>query len=99
MPFSLACEVQGQPEPTVTWSMDGMPFRPQLIAGVELVEGGLQFEAASDDFSGEYVCTASSVGTGTVQSPPAIVKILCELLRLSLMHGGRKLIIFSCWCN
>ena len=87
MPFSLACEVRGQPVPTVTWYKDGMPFRPDLLDGVEMVEGGLQFGSASDDFSGEYVCTASPVGTGSLPSPPAIVKVLCKLLRLSLMHG------------
>ena len=72
----------------MTWTKDGMPFLFQEFEdSVRMIEGGLMFTEASDDFSGDYVCTATSEGVGMAVSPSANVKVLCELLRLALMQG------------
>ncbi|XP_029819877.1 hemicentin-1, partial [Manacus vitellinus] len=57
---SLECEVQGVPEPAVTWMKDG---RPLAGGDVLLLRGGrvLRLERARVSHTGHYLCVASNV--------------------------------------
>ncbi|XP_027579260.2 hemicentin-1 [Pipra filicauda] len=57
---SLECEVQGVPEPAVTWTKDG---RPLAGGDVLLLRGGrvLRLERARVSHTGHYLCVASNV--------------------------------------
>uniref|UniRef100_A0A8C2JZX7 Immunoglobulin superfamily, member 9a n=1 Tax=Cyprinus carpio TaxID=7962 RepID=A0A8C2JZX7_CYPCA len=75
---TLKCAAQGNPRPTVTWSKDGRPIKPQNK--VKIMNGSVSFHAVSRETSGQYQCHASNTeGNVThvtmlkVIGPPVIV--------------------------
>ena len=77
--FSLLCEVQGYPPPTVMWYQDGLLLDPSFLSGVEYSNNRLTFDQASDDFFGLYTCVATNVHERVVSDPASVV-VLCKLL-------------------
>jgi hemicentin len=59
--ISLECEVQGIPQPTVTWMKDGRPLTKGK--GVEILDEGriLQLKNVHVSDTGRYVCVAVNV--------------------------------------
>lgn len=59
--ISLECEVQGIPQPTVTWMKDGRPLTTGK--GVEILDEGriLQLKNVHVSDTGRYVCVAMNV--------------------------------------
>ncbi|XP_012495412.1 PREDICTED: hemicentin-1-like, partial [Propithecus coquereli] len=77
--ISLECEVQGIPQPTVTWMKDGRPLTK--ARGVEILDEGriLQLKNIHVSDTGRYVCVAVNVAGMTdrkydlsVHAPPSI---------------------------
>ncbi|XP_016101332.1 protein turtle homolog A [Sinocyclocheilus grahami] len=75
---TLKCAAQGNPRPTITWSKDGRPIKPQNK--VKIMNGSVSFHAVSRETSGQYQCHASNTeGNVThvtmlkVIGPPVIV--------------------------
>uniref|UniRef100_A0A671QVE6 Protein turtle homolog A-like n=1 Tax=Sinocyclocheilus anshuiensis TaxID=1608454 RepID=A0A671QVE6_9TELE len=73
---TLKCAAQGNPRPTITWSKDGRPIKPQN----KIMNGSVSFHAVSRETSGQYQCHASNTeGNVThvtmlkVIGPPVIV--------------------------
>ncbi|XP_012591877.2 hemicentin-1 [Microcebus murinus] len=78
--ISLECEVQGIPQPTVTWMKDGRPLTK--TRGVEILDEGriLQLKSIHVSDTGRYVCVAVNVAGMTdrkydlsVHAPPSIM--------------------------
>ncbi|XP_026645393.1 hemicentin-1 [Microtus ochrogaster] len=78
--ISLECEVQGIPQPTVTWMKDGRPLTTGK--GVEILDEGriLQLKNVHVSDTGRYVCVAVNVAGMTdkrydlsVHAPPSII--------------------------
>ncbi|XP_011246353.1 hemicentin-1 isoform X3 [Mus musculus] len=78
--ISLECEVQGIPQPTVTWMKDGRPLTKGK--GVEILDEGriLQLKNVHVSDTGRYVCVAVNVAGMTdkrydlsVHAPPSII--------------------------
>ncbi|KAM6165457.1 hemicentin-1 [Erethizon dorsatum] len=78
--ISLECEVQGIPQPTVTWMKDGHPLTKGK--GVETLDDGriLQLKNTHVSDTGRYVCVAMNVAGMTdkkydlsVHVPPSII--------------------------
>nr|XP_048286978.1 hemicentin-1 isoform X1 [Myodes glareolus] len=78
--ISLECEVQGIPQPTVTWMKDGRPLTTGK--GVEILDEGriLQLKNVHVSDTGRYVCVAMNVAGMTdkrydlsVHAPPSII--------------------------
>ncbi|XP_052593110.1 hemicentin-1 isoform X2 [Peromyscus californicus insignis] len=78
--ISLECEVQGIPQPTVTWMKDGRPL--SAGKGVEILDEGriLQLKNVHVSDTGRYVCVAVNVAGMTdkrydlsVHAPPSII--------------------------
>ncbi|XP_069890339.1 hemicentin-1 [Dipodomys merriami] len=78
--ISLQCEVQGIPQPTVTWMKDGRPLTKGR--GVEIVDRGrsLQLKNTYVSDTGRYVCIAVNVAGMadrkydlSVHAPPTII--------------------------
>jgi hemicentin len=59
--MSLECEVQGVPQPTLTWMKDGHPLTRGR--GVEILDEGriLQLKNIHVSDTGRYVCVAVNV--------------------------------------
>uniref|UniRef100_A0A673KR91 Protein turtle homolog A-like n=1 Tax=Sinocyclocheilus rhinocerous TaxID=307959 RepID=A0A673KR91_9TELE len=75
---TLKCAAQGNPRPTITWSKDGRPIKPQNK--VKIINGSVSSHAVSRETSGQYQCHASNTeGNVThvtmlkVIGPPVIV--------------------------
>ncbi|XP_047376655.1 hemicentin-1 isoform X2 [Sciurus carolinensis] len=77
---SLECEVQGVPQPAVTWMKDGRPLAKGR--GVEILHEGriLQLKNIHVSDTGRYVCVAVNVAGMTdrkydlsVHTPPSII--------------------------
>uniref|UniRef100_A0A8C9DLV3 Hemicentin-1 n=1 Tax=Prolemur simus TaxID=1328070 RepID=A0A8C9DLV3_PROSS len=77
---SLECEVQGIPQPTVTWMKDGRPLTK--ARGVEILDEGriLQLKNIHVSDTGRYVCVAvNAAGMAdrkydlSVHAPPSII--------------------------
>lgn len=75
---TLKCAARGNPRPTITWSKDGGPIKPQNK--VKIMNGSVSFVAVSRETSGQYQCHASNTeGNVThitkvkVIGPPVIV--------------------------
>ncbi|KAK7125952.1 hypothetical protein R3I93_021358 [Phoxinus phoxinus] len=75
---TLKCAARGNPRPTITWSKDGGPIKPQNK--VKIMNGSVSFHAVSRETSGQYQCHASNTeGNVThitkvkVVGPPVIV--------------------------
>ncbi|KAM5295479.1 hemicentin-1 isoform 1-T1 [Glossophaga mutica] len=77
---SLECEVQGIPQPTVTWMKDGRPLTKGR--GMEILDEGriLQLKNVHVSDTGRYVCVAVNVAGMTdrkydlsVHTPPSII--------------------------
>ncbi|XP_056109232.1 protein turtle homolog A isoform X1 [Rhinichthys klamathensis goyatoka] len=75
---TLKCAARGNPQPTITWSKDGGPIKPQNK--VKIMNGSVSFQALSRETSGQYQCHASNTeGNVThitkvkVIGPPVIV--------------------------
>ncbi|XP_067254183.1 protein turtle homolog A isoform X2 [Chanodichthys erythropterus] len=76
--LTLKCAARGNPRPTITWSKDGGPIKPQNK--VKIMNGSVSFHAVSRETSGQYQCHASNTeGNVThitkvkVIGPPVIV--------------------------
>ncbi|XP_006907796.1 hemicentin-1 isoform X1 [Pteropus alecto] len=78
--ISLECEVQGIPQPTVTWMKDGRPLTKGR--GIEILDEGriLQLKNIHVSDTGRYVCVAVNVAGMTdrkydlsVHTPPSIM--------------------------
>ncbi|XP_021053028.1 hemicentin-1 [Mus pahari] len=78
--ISLECEVQGIPQPTVTWMKDGRPLTKGK--GVEILDEGriLQLKNVHVSDTGRYACVAVNVAGMTdkkydlsVHAPPSII--------------------------
>ncbi|XP_036128071.1 hemicentin-1 [Molossus molossus] len=78
--ISLECEVQGIPQPTVTWMKDGRPLTKGR--GMEILDDGriLQLKNIHVSDTGRYVCVALNVAGMTdrkydlsVHTPPSII--------------------------
>ncbi|XP_073903349.1 hemicentin-1 isoform X3 [Castor canadensis] len=78
--MSLECEVQGVPQPTLTWMKDGHPLTRGR--GVEILDEGriLQLKNIHVSDTGRYVCVAVNVAGMTdrkydlsVHAPPSII--------------------------
>ncbi|XP_067254185.1 protein turtle homolog A isoform X4 [Chanodichthys erythropterus] len=74
--LTLKCAARGNPRPTITWSKDGGPIKPQN----KIMNGSVSFHAVSRETSGQYQCHASNTeGNVThitkvkVIGPPVIV--------------------------
>ncbi|TRY95925.1 hypothetical protein DNTS_017257 [Danionella cerebrum] len=75
---TLGCAALGNPRPTITWTKDGQPIKPQHK--VKITNGSVSFYAVSRETSGLYQCHASnSEGNAThstrlkVVGPPVII--------------------------
>lgn len=63
-PIQLACEVSGQPPPSITWTKSGLPLDLDDLAsqGVQLLSNGaLRINRARTEDAGLYECFATSV--------------------------------------
>ncbi|XP_019490993.1 PREDICTED: hemicentin-1 [Hipposideros armiger] len=78
--ISLECEVQGIPQPTVTWMKDGRPLTKGR--GMEILDEGriLQLKNVHVSDTGRYVCVSVNVAGMTdrkydlsVHTPPTII--------------------------
>uniref|UniRef100_A0A8D0P964 Hemicentin-1 n=1 Tax=Sus scrofa TaxID=9823 RepID=A0A8D0P964_PIG len=78
--ISLECEVQGIPQPTVTWMKDGRPLTKER--GMEITDEGriLQLKNVHVSDTGRYVCVAMNIAGMTdrkydlsVHTPPSII--------------------------
>ncbi|XP_005155702.2 protein turtle homolog B [Danio rerio] len=76
--LTLKCAAQGNPRPTITWSKDGAPIKPQHK--VKMVNGSVSFHAVSREAAGQYQCYSSnSEGNAThvtrlkIIGPPVII--------------------------
>ena len=54
----LPCTVEGRPQPTVTWTLNGVNVR--LNSRVSIVSGGLHIISVREDDRGEYRCRAEN---------------------------------------
>ncbi|XP_051972038.1 protein turtle homolog A-like [Xyrauchen texanus] len=54
--LTLRCAARGNPRPTITWTKDGGPIKPQKI--LKFMNGSLSFHAVSRETSGQYQCHA-----------------------------------------
>ncbi|XP_055275068.1 hemicentin-1 isoform X3 [Moschus berezovskii] len=77
---SLECEVEGIPQPTVTWMKDGRPLTKGR--GMEIVDEGrvVQLRNVHVSDTGRYVCVAMNIAGMTdrkydlsVHTPPSII--------------------------
>ncbi|XP_026075436.1 protein turtle homolog A-like isoform X1 [Carassius auratus] len=75
---TLKCSARGNPRPTITWSKDGRPIKPQNK--VKITNGSVSFHAVSRETSGHYQCDASNTEGNVshvtllkVIGPPVIV--------------------------
>ena len=66
--YTLRCSAQGQPNPRVTWSRQGL----SLTSGLSLELG--KVDRSSE---GEYVCTAAN-GVGQPAVTTVTVGVLCK---------------------
>uniref|UniRef100_A0A8C3YS46 Hemicentin-1 n=1 Tax=Catagonus wagneri TaxID=51154 RepID=A0A8C3YS46_9CETA len=78
--ISFECEVQGIPQPTVTWMKDGRPLTKER--GMEITDEGriLQLKNVHVSDTGRYVCVAMNLAGMTdrkydlsVHTPPSII--------------------------
>ena len=66
--YTLRCSAQGQPNPRVTWSRQGLSLSPGL---------SLQLSEVDRTSEGEYVCTAAN-GVGQPAVTTVRVAVLCK---------------------
>uniref|UniRef100_A0A8C4IV11 Hemicentin-2 n=1 Tax=Dicentrarchus labrax TaxID=13489 RepID=A0A8C4IV11_DICLA len=92
-PVVLPCQVQGRPQPTVTWTKGGAKLGSRGGSYRVLPTGVLEITAAVPSHAGRYTCSARNpAGVAhkhislTVQEPPEI-RPMAEEVQVVLHHG------------
>ncbi|XP_028269954.1 hemicentin-1 isoform X2 [Parambassis ranga] len=92
-PVVLPCNVQGHPQPTVTWTKGGAQLSSRGGSYRVLPTGVLEITAALPSHAGRYTCSARNpAGVAhkhislTVQEPPEI-RPMAEEVQVVLHHG------------
>ncbi|CAN7994178.1 unnamed protein product, partial [Ixodes hexagonus] len=93
--LSLACNISGNPAPTITWLKDGQPLMPFEFPNLEFLDSGRLLNISSLEIahSGKYMCIATSkVGSGDltflvdVQAPAFIDGSLQDRHQTTMLH-------------
>ncbi len=80
LPFSLDCQMQGEPEPKVTWFKDGRELCPTKRIGIKFEKGQctLIIREVTFEDSGEYVCNSHNMlGEATTKTTLLIKSESC----------------------
>uniref|UniRef100_A0A8D2ZR19 Hemicentin-1 n=1 Tax=Scophthalmus maximus TaxID=52904 RepID=A0A8D2ZR19_SCOMX len=92
-PVVLPCQVQGRPQPTITWTKGGTKLGSRGGSYRVLPTGVLEITAAVPSHAGRYTCSARNpAGVAnkhislTVQEPPEI-RPMAEEVQVVLHHG------------
>ena len=61
-PFSIQCTAAGIPQPSITWTKDGLPLEPTDDQVLQIVDGGrtssVEVSVGRTKFNGIYECIA-----------------------------------------